>query len=625
MSDEKSTAFGYDSAFGSPPDKSDDDLFEDLFEGSDTHHLIRSLDSYTEKEQQAAIARFKIIRFVERRIKGGWTEKNLVPILAEAKCSLGMKIPCCRALSDWKKQYYESGRSIHSLVPQHRKKGNRNRHTDSQQYIDEAIEKKYLTRERLTVAETYQYYKDQVLLANRNIVDGKITLLKDRAFYDRIKELPPYDVALARYGKRYADRKFRSVGEMLPATYPLEYVEIDHTPAPVILIDDELDIAVGRPYLTILFDRYTKCIVGLSVNWREPSYDSVRKAFLNAVLKKDWLKERYPMVENDWPCFGKIEHLVVDNGAEFWSDSLEDALRPLVTDIDYCKTAHPWEKPGVENVFDLFNRGVNNKLPGKTFTNPEQLKDYNPKKDAVIRVSTFLSFIHKWIVDIYHQDSDSRERAIPYRKWDSSKWRPNFYEGKEEEQLRIELGLLRHRTIRLGGIHLHSIRYQSDELIDYRKYNADKLYVKTKTDPSDLSHIYVYLDQEARYIKVPAVDSTGYTKGLSLFEHQRSLRVQRLHTRSLVDEEALADARLYIDGRIDEEIEYFSQPKKGKRSLPKSGNVSKIAKFRDLGSDGRTTIVNQDRGLANISPPISSDSTVEEHIPPQDFTDIEGY
>lgn len=290
MSDEKRAAFGFESAIESPPDKSDDELFEDLLEGGNTNYLIRSLDSYTEKERQAAIAKLKIIRFVERRIKGGWTEKILDPILAEAKGSLGMKIPSWRTLAGWKKQYYESGRSIHSLVPQHRKKGNRKRHTDSQQYIDEAIEKKYLTRERLTVADTYQYYKDQVLLANRNIVDGKITLLKDRAFYDRINELPPYDVALARYGKRYADRKFRSVGEMVPATYPLEYVEIDHTPAPVILIDDELDIAVGRPYLTILFDRYTKCIVGLSVNWREPSYDSVRKAFLNAVLKKDWLK-----------------------------------------------------------------------------------------------------------------------------------------------------------------------------------------------------------------------------------------------------------------------------------------------------------------------------------------------
>ncbi|MFA0412750.1 hypothetical protein AB4520_02940 [Vibrio renipiscarius] len=37
----------------------------------------------------------------------------------------------------------------------------------------------------------------------------------------------------------------------------MEYVKIDHTSAPVILIDDELDIPLGRPYLTMLYDHYT--------------------------------------------------------------------------------------------------------------------------------------------------------------------------------------------------------------------------------------------------------------------------------------------------------------------------------------------------------------------------------
>ena len=74
---------------------------------------------------------------------------------------------------------------------------------------------------------------------------------------------------------------FVSVGQQVASTKPMEYVEIDHTPVPVILIDDELDIPLGRPYLTMLYDRFSKCIVGLSVNFRDPSFDSVRKALLN--------------------------------------------------------------------------------------------------------------------------------------------------------------------------------------------------------------------------------------------------------------------------------------------------------------------------------------------------------
>lgn len=190
-------------------------------------------------------------------------------------------------------------------------------------------------------------------------------------------------------------------------------------------------------------------------------------------------------------------------------------------------------KIGIEKLFDQLNKGLTNSLPGKTFTNPTQLEDYDPKKESVVRVSVFLELLHKWVIDYYHMSPDARERDVPYHKWHESKWRPNTYEGEEKSRLKIELGLLRHRTIGLAGIRLHNLRYQSDELIEYRKYCSvkyeRKLFVKTKTDPSDISSIYVYLEFENRYIRVPAVDNSGYTQGLSLFEHER---IQRVHVQT---------------------------------------------------------------------------------------------
>jgi putative transposase len=139
------------------------------------------------------------------------------------------------------------------------------------------------------------------------------------------------------------------------------------------------------------------------------------------------------------------------------------------------------------------------------------------------------------------------------------------------------------------------LRYQSDELIEYRKYNSansnGKLYVKTKTDPSDISSIYVFLEPENRYIKVPAVDNSGYTAGLSLFEHERIQRVRRLNTGSMVDEESLADTHLYMELLIENEAERLKGSKTKKQGLPKTGNTSKIAKYRDVGTEGPGTIV----------------------------------
>lgn len=69
--------------------------------------------------------------------------------------------------------------------------------------------------------------------------------------------------------KRYVDREFRSVGQQVVSTKPMEYVEIDHAPVLVILIGGELGIPLGRTYLTMLYDRFSKCIVGCAVSTLE--------------------------------------------------------------------------------------------------------------------------------------------------------------------------------------------------------------------------------------------------------------------------------------------------------------------------------------------------------------------
>lgn len=583
-----------------------------------------SIDSYPLSIQNEIQKRLSYIRFVNARINGGWTQKNLTPILREASQSLPLPAPKWRTLVNWKKAYYESGESIHALVPRHKGKGNREKKNDSEKYVLKAINEKYLTKERVSVSDTYAYYKSLVIVANKSIVSGGIQLLSKRTFYNRVQMLPPYEVDVARFGKRIADRKYRSVGQQIPCTMPMEYVEIDHSPLDAILLDDKGDIPLGRPYLTILYDRFSKCVVGLSVNFREPSYNSVRKAILNTVLQKDWVKEKYPCIKNEWPCSGKIQNLVVDNGAEFWSNDLEDALRPLVSNILYTKAGNPWEKTGVEKFFDKLNNGLIKKFPGKTFSRTEQLKDYNPKRDAVVRVSEFLELLHKWIIDLYHQSPDTRETGIPVQRWYESKFRPSEYKSSEKEQLKIELGPVHHRTIGLGGIRLYNMRYESKELIEYRKQNSldnsGKLYVKTKTDPMDLSYIYVYLENEFRYIKVPVVDNTNYTRGLTLFQHKIVEKVRRLNTRFSADELSLAESRLYIEERIQTETNRSSNKK---RPNVKVGSTSKLAKYHEVGSDGPTTII---ASQSNSQPPKSTEQLLIEEVDWDDESeDIEGY
>ncbi len=578
-----------------------DELPEILEETSSAYvpkkRIGRSLDSYSEKERKEALRRLSYIKWVQKHNKAGWTEKNIKPLLAEVPEQLQGPAPAWRTLVEWRRAYVSADHSLHALVPKHRKKGNRDaKVVDDSLYYWRAVEEKYLRKERISIAQTYKYYTRLITLANKNVVEGAIPSVCKRAFYSRIQKLPPYEVMVARYGKQYADRNFNEVGTHVPVTRVLERVEIDHTPLDLILLDDELLIPLGRPYLTALIDAYSKCIVGFNIGYREPSYDAVRKALLNSMLGKGWIKERYPEIIKDWPCSGKIETLVVDNGAEFWSNDLDEVCRVVVENVQYNPVANPWLKPLIERFFQTVNNKLLCAIPGKTFSNVAQLKDYKPEIDAVLRVSTFIEIFHKWIVDEYHYESDDRETQVPIWKWyeGEKQYPPAQYLGNAADRLIIELGQTRERFLHKTGIVFLRINYSSPELAEYRKQyppsaGKKELKVKIKINPSSLARIFVYLEYEEKYIEVPSVDSSGYTLGLTLFQHQTNLRVTRLRTRSRLEPVHLAETGAYIDQRIQDDIDIVVS--QGKRKTRKMKGAKTVAKYRNVGSDGVSTIV----------------------------------
>lgn len=186
-----------------PPDSNSIFGFFDEFEASEEEsqllpkelilepvEISSTIDSLPAKIQEEVLRRIKLITFVEKRLKGGWTEKNLNPILSLVESELQLIPPSWRTVATWKKSYAEAGREASALIPKHTFKGNRQKEMDSQSLIDEAIQNVYLTRERLSVAEAYRYYKSRVIQINRGIVDGKIKPIAERSFYNRINELP---------------------------------------------------------------------------------------------------------------------------------------------------------------------------------------------------------------------------------------------------------------------------------------------------------------------------------------------------------------------------------------------------------------------------------------------------
>ncbi|WP_350998478.1 Mu transposase C-terminal domain-containing protein [Shewanella sp. TB7-MNA-CIBAN-0143] len=550
----------------------------------------RDLDTFPEFLRDKALGKYQLIALIEETITGGWTKKNLDPILDALFTANMDKRPNWRTLVRWRKSYIDSNGDLASLVAKRHKMGNRTSRVQGDEAFFEQALTRFLDAKRPKVSTAYQYYKDAITIENENIVDGQIPIISYKSFNQRIKSLPPYPVAVARHGKFKADQWFAYCSSHIPPTRILERVEIDHTPLDLILLDDELSIPLGRPYLTLIVDVFSGCVLGFHLSYRSPSYVSAAKAIVHAIQPKSFEGLNIEL-QNEWPCFGKFENLVVDNGAEFWSKSLEHACKEAGINIQYNPVRKPWLKPFVERFFGMINECFLTELPGKTFSNILAKEDYKPEKDAIMRFSTFVEEFHRWIVDIYHQDSNSRETRIPIKQWQHGFdiYPPLKMSTEDEQRFTVLMGISDERTLTRNGFKFEDLMYDSTALADYRKrYSQTKDTIKKliKIDPDDLSSIHVYLEELGGYLKVPCTDNSGYTNGLSLHEHKVIKQINREVIREGKDNLGLAKARMAIHARVKQEQEAFIASK----TKAKISAVKKQAQLADISNTGQGTI-----------------------------------
>jgi putative transposase len=576
----------------------------------DTSLIKRDLDTFPDYIKDGALDKFKLISEIDKKNRGGWTKKNLDPILDDLFVKNSLERPNWRTVVRWRKRYIESNGDLASLVVERHKMGNRQkRKIGDEPYFDAALER-FLDAKRPTVSTAYQYYKDSILIENEKIVDGKLPIISYTAFNKRIKSLPPYEIAVARHGKFIADQWFAYCGAHNPPTRILERVEIDHTPLDLVLLDDELLIPIGRPYLTLLIDVFSGCILGFHLSYKCPSYVSAAKAISHAIKPKNLenLENLNIKLQNDWPCHGKIENLVVDNGAEFWSKSLEHACLSTGINIQYNPVRKPWLKPFVERFFGMINQYFLTEIPGKTFSNILEKEDYKPEKDAIMRFSTFIEEFHRWIIDVYHRESNSRETRIPIMQWKKGfdVYPPLKMNDEEENRFSLLMNISDTRTLTGNGFKFKDLMYDSTALSDYRKqYPQTKETIKKiiKVDPDDISKIYVYLEELESYIEVPCTDPTGYTKNLSLHEHKVIKKINREIIRESKDSLGLAKARMAIHERVKQEQELFLVSK-GKAKI---STVKKQAQLADVSNTGQRTIMVSDEQVPSAIEQKSND------------------
>lgn len=493
--------------------------------------------------------------------------KNLQPKLEQRVIELKLQGIDVKPLTlrRWHDTFFHSGQDITSLIPNTQYRGSGTRlSAEVEQIIDHCIDQAYAKRERLTAKDLEA--RVMVEIENKNkfrTAEAKMEIPSYNTLTRRIKQKDPYEMMEKREGEKHAFDKLGSVAVRKKPNQPFDVLEMDHTKLDLFVVDDESGLPLGRPYLTLSIDKTTGAIVGVYVAFHPPSYVSVMKCLLHAMTPKTYVKELYPDLVNTWDMFGVPKVLVVDNGKEFRSRSLQDACDQLFILLDFCPPRKPWYKGQIERTFRTINQQLLHKTPGTTFSNILDKKDYNPEKNAIVGYHAFIKLLHQWIVDQYLQQFNRGVKGIPSDLWAEGvrKWGhpPLLYSIPDWN---IILGkLVVGAAIQRAGVQYKHMFYNSAELQELKRELLKKG-VKTvnfKYDPYDMSKIHVFDELNRRYLEVLNTDQ-DYSAGLTEFSH--SCIVKRIHqAKSKVNLMALAQAKEKFMEEINKEMKLTKGPR----------------------------------------------------------------
>lgn len=431
--------------------------------------------------------------------------------------------PCTRTFINWANRYLNSDKNILSLLPQDSKKGNRHNRINQAvvDFCEKAIRDVYMTQKRETITETLNYAIALIARENQFRPDEHKLILPSINFIrELINRIPKVEVSLARYGKELTRNKFRESIGTAENHAPLYRAEVDHTLLDVIVVDDSTGYVVGRPWLTLIIDCQSKCILGFHLTFDPPSHSSVAKALKHAILPKVDFKKTYTEINGDYEVFGVMHTLVCDNGFEFHSSSLEAVCFELGIVLSYTPRKTPWWKGSVERALGTLNRGVTGLMPGKTFNSVDQKSGYDPTKNACITLKTLNLCINKWIVDFYHNRAHKTLGMSPIAYWKTHVDHSQVSLPTDPMRLDSILGQVTKRSISHYGIELNTIVYNNRELMDLRRELGTKLQVEVRWNSDELGWIYVF-PPGGGTLKVDANDAyKKYATGLTLYLHQ---------------------------------------------------------------------------------------------------------
>lgn len=448
---------------------------------------------------------------------------------------------------------------------------------DIEQIIDEEIKTHYLKlKQNMTV--TYNAIKGRC----RN---SKLNPPHYNTVRNRIDAIPEAIKVLYRHGKSAFKSWYKQKFGHFTAASPLQVVQIDHLECNVIIVDPVYRRPIGRPWLTILIDIFSRVVVGYAFALKSPNTLTVALAMTTAILSKEPLLERLKVIAG-WPVFGFMKRVSLDNALTFNSLAFKEGCDCHNIEIVWREVATPEHGGHVERLAKTLKERMN-EVPGSTFGNVESKGEYDSVKEAALTQEEFETWFVQDVVSTYHNSFHEGIQTTPLAKYEEGilgggtsipvGW-PDLPDNPDG--VLVSFLPLSHKTVQRGGITWDRLVYQSEELKPLlwqnKKGRKGKKYL-VKRDPRDISRIYVYPDDGAGIFFVVPL-ATPVEGSILLQDWLAFNKERRLRGKAKVDNNKLLEYFLRGQAIIKDAVEKTKAARQEPQHVEWQAPTSRAAK-----------------------------------------------
>lgn len=480
----------------------------------------------------------------------------------------------------WLQRYNAYG-TVTALIPKKRGwqegKSRIPAHTDA--VIEQTIREYYLTPQRPTAKKT-------IVEVMRRCAERGLKAPSHMTIRARIAKVSEKERLRGRGFKERAKNKYLPAPGSFPnADYPLAVVQIDHTPADIILVDDVYRKPIGRPWITLAMDVNSRMVTGYYLSFDPPSETSVAMCVAHSMLPKDdWLVLH--KVDAPWPVWGVPRTIHVDNGADFRSNNFQQSCLAYGINLEFRPVKQPRYGGHIERMLGTLLREIHD-LPGTTFSSIKDREGYDAEKHAAMTKSEFEAWLVTLICRVYHQRLHASIGMTPLKKWEIGIFGNGEVQGvgvppRPGDRLTILLDFLPsfRRTVQTFGVTIDGMSYYAEALRPWinagDSETGKKLELVFRRDPRDISAIWFFDPALKQYFKIPFADQA--LPAMSIWEYQQAKEKLKRQGAASVNEHEVLRAITELRTHVEEAKERTKKARRqAQRRKEHEKNISPAA------------------------------------------------